>query len=275
MYSQLLRKLERFCPLTQTDKETLLGSIRRPLRNVSRGEEIIAQGEVADDVRVLLSGWALRYKRLKDGRRQILSIVLPADICELNVHATTTMDHDIVAATPVVLGELARADVQALMTSNLALHRALSCNMQQSIGLLRESIVNIGQRNALERMANLFCELCVRLDLIGAYGSLSVHLPLTQADLAAATGLSTVHVNRTLQELRRMGLISLSGKDLRVLNVSGLKSLAMFDPAFLHLPGKHDMDDHVEPVPSPGRCPPTIPADNPQVSEAARDPNIN
>jgi CRP-like cAMP-binding protein len=267
MYSQLIRKLERFCPLTQADKDSLLGTIRRPLRNVSRGEQVVAQGEIAHDVRVLLSGWAVRCKQVKDGRRQILSIVLPADVCDLNVHAATEMDHAIVAATPLVLGELPRAGVQDLMVTHPALHRALSCDMQQSIGLLHEAIVNIGQRNALERMANLFCELSVRLELIGANETLSFPLPLTQADLAAATGLSTVHVNRTLQELRRMGLIALSGKDLRVLDLHRLKSLAMFDPAFLHVPESHDNNGPVGA--GSGQSPPTTLSDVPQASDAA------
>ncbi len=270
MYSQLIRKLERFCPLTQADKETLLGAFRRPLRNVARGDEIISQGEIADDVRVLLSGWAFRCKRLRDGRRQILTIVLPADICDLNVFAATEMDHEIVAATPLVLGELPRAGLQAIMTNQPALHRALSSDMQQAIGLLHESIVNIGQRNALERMANLFCELSMRLELIGASDNLSFHFPLTQADLAAATGLSTVHVNRTLQELRRMDLIALSGKDLRVLNLPGLRSLALFDAAFLHLPQSLDVTDQAEAIRNSARSPLTIPSDDPEVTERAR-----
>lgn len=269
MYSQLIRKLERFCPLTQVDKETLLGAIRRPLRNVPRGDEIISQGEIASDVRVLLSGWAFRCKRLRDGRRQILTIILPADICDLNVYAATEMDHEIVAATPLVLGELPRTGLQAILASHPALHHALSCDMQQAIGLLHESVVNIGQRNALERMANLFCELCIRLELIGAADNLGFHFPLTQADLAAATGLSTVHVNRTIQELRRMDLIALAGKDLRVLDLPGLKSLALFDPAFLHLPRRLDTADH-EALKNSGRSPSTIPTNGSQASDTAR-----
>jgi len=236
MYSQLIRKLERFCALPSVDKEALLATIRRPLRNVSRGDDIITARQVADDIRILLSGWGFRYKRLSDGRRQILSVVLPADICELNVFSMVEMDHSIMAATPLVLGELPRPDLEALMADRPAIQRALSCDLQLSIGLLHESIVNIGQRNALERTANLFCEICVRLLLIGASESLNFYFPLTQADLAAMTGLSTVHVNRTLQELRRLKLISLSEKHLHVLDLDGLKSLALFDPAFLHLP---------------------------------------
>ena len=236
MSNQLIRKLERLCALTPLDREALHSVLRRPLLNLPRGAELIREGASADDVRILLSGWAVRSTRLRDGRRQILSLLLPAEVCELNIFAPTAMGHSIVAVTPLVIAVITRDEIDATLTARPALRRAFARDLQLAIELLHEAIVSIGQRNALERVAHLFCELIARLNLIGAAENLNFQLPLTQTDLAALTGLSAVHVNRTLQELRRAELISLVGKELRVLDLNRLKAVALFDSAFLHLP---------------------------------------
>lgn len=237
MSHQLIRKFEHFGPLPNNEKDALTSLLRRPLQNVGKGVDIIGEGEKADGVRILLSGWAFRYKKLTDGRRQILSIVLPADICDINLFASFEIDHTICAATPLVIAEIPYDEINQVIEAFPALRLALWWDMQMSRGLLHESIVNIGQRTALERMANLFCEICIRLQMIGAASDdLSFNFPLTQADLAAATGLSTVHVNRTLQDMRQMRLIALSGRSLQILDLPMLKHVALFNPAFLHLP---------------------------------------
>lgn len=235
MPHQLIRKLEHFVALSPSDKEALVTIVRRPLRNLCKGTDIISEGETAHFIRILLSGWAFRYKKLGDGRRQILSVVLPADICDTNLFADIEIDHSIIAATPLVMVEIPHEEINKMVAEFPALREALVWDLQVSMGLLHESIVNIGQRNALERMANLFCEIYVRQQMIGIVEGSTCHFPLTQADLAAVTGLSTVHVNRTLQEMRRRSLISLVGKSLRILNLPELKSVALFNPAFLHL----------------------------------------
>ena len=237
MPHQFLRKLERLGSLSPTDKEVLVALLRRPLINLPKGSDLIRIGDIASSIRVLLSGWGLRYKFLPDGRRQILSLVLPADICEMNVFSSLQMDHSIIAAAPTVLAEISRDDLQALMARKPAIRNYFLRDLQLTIGLLQEAIVNIGQRTALERMANLFCELHARLDLIGSAPDMQFEFPLVQADLAAATGLSTVHVNRTLQELRHLQLITLSGKQLRILDVAGLRALALFNPDLVRLTG--------------------------------------
>jgi CRP-like cAMP-binding protein len=210
---------------------------------VAKGMDIIHEGDWANDVRFILSGWALRYKQLGDGRRQVLSMLLPADVCDLNVFSPIEMDHSIAAATPLAVAVISRESLISLLGKHPSLQRALSYDFQLSMGLLHDSIISIGQRTALERVANLFCGLCIRLEMIGCLGDLSFHLPLTQSDIAAATGLSVVHVNRTLGELRRMQLISLANKTLHILDLKGLKSVALFNSAFMHLPPLGDADE--------------------------------
>lgn len=245
MSSYLIRKLERFGPLSLEDKLALGNVAQRPLRNIAKGADLIQEGDWVSDIRILLSGWALRYKQLRDGRRQVISLLLPADVCDLNVFSPIKMDHSIVAATPLVIAVISRESLLALLADHPSLLRALSYDFQLSMGLLHESIISIGQRTALERVANLFCGLCIRLELIGCLGNLHFHFPLTQSDIAAATGLSVVHVNRTLGELRRMQLISLVGKKLHILDLQGLRSVALFNPAFMHLPSLGDGGDKI------------------------------
>lgn len=98
----------------------------------------------------------------------------------------------------------------------------------------REWLMNVGCRSAVERIAHLFCELLVRLQVVGLASENSYELPITQLDIAGTTGLSNVHVNRSLQELRRQEMIELKGKRLTILNLPGLKALAEFRANYLH-----------------------------------------
>lgn len=235
MSSHLARKLERFARLSAADKEALFTLTRRPLRNIPRGQMILREGETSPGMRIFLSGWSYRCKSLEGGRRQIVSFLLPGDVCDLNACVLSYSDHSIVAATQVTVVDIPRQNVEDIAHGHPALFQALCWDEQVSVGLLREWIINIGQRTALERMANLFCELFVRLDMVGLTNERMFSFPVTQADLAAATGLSTVHVNRTLQELRRAELVSLTGRGLHILDFPRLKRLAQFRPNYLHL----------------------------------------
>ena len=96
-------------------------------------------------------------------------------------------------------------------------------------------MLNVGQRTAFERIAHLVCELFLKLEAVGLTQGFRCDWPLTQADLADATGLTSVHVNRTLQQLRREGLIEIAGRKLAILNLARLQSVASFNPHYLHL----------------------------------------
>jgi CRP-like cAMP-binding protein len=235
MSSHLARKLDRFARLSLVEKEALFTLTRRPLRNVARGQVIVREGEASPGMRIFLSGWGYRCKSIEGGRRQILAFLLPGDVCDLNTYVLSHSDHAIVAATQTTIVDIPHPTVEDIAYRHPALFRALCWDEQVSVSLLREWIVNIGQRTALERMANLFCELFVRLDLVGLVNESSFAFPITQTDLAAATGLSTVHVNRTLQELRRAELVSLTGRGLHILDFPRLARLAQFRPNYLHL----------------------------------------
>lgn len=186
-------------------------------------------------INLIQEGWACRYKVLEDGRRQIISFFLPGDMCDLNVFILREMDHSIGTITPVTIAEISRATFEELMLAHPRITQALWWESLVSAAVQREWTVNLGQRNAFERMAHLFCELFLRLEMVGLTKGDSCDMPLTQNDLGEAMGLSTVHVNRTLQELRAAKLVMLKDRTLTILNMDVLRHVALFNDNYLHL----------------------------------------
>ena len=236
-----IRKLEQFVALSQTDKAILTRLSTERQRTLDARADIIRQGENPTDLYLLLSGWACRYKQLEDGRRQIVAFFLPGDLCDLNVFILRQMDHSIGALTPVSFAEISRTAFENATMTHPRVLQALWWETLVNAAIQREWTVNLGQRNASERMAHLLCELFLRLQGVGLTRRNSYDFPLTQADLADAAGLSSVHVNRTLQDLRNDGLIILKGKVLTIPDIEALKVAALFNPDYLHLDreGRH------------------------------------
>ncbi|NNM75182.1 Crp/Fnr family transcriptional regulator [Enterovirga aerilata] len=234
----LVRKLDALSPLTDQDAATLERVVLAHARHARPREDLICEGDRPGGLRMILSGWACRYKMLEDGRRQILAFLLPGDSCDFNMRYVPRMDHSVAALTTVAYAELAPNVVDDLISSSPSVARALLCETISDASIQREWTVNLGQRVALERLAHLFCEIFVRLRLVGLASGNTCVFPPTQADLAAAVGLSDVHVNRTLQELRRAGLVELSTKSLTIPSLSALQAAALFEPGYLHL--RHD-----------------------------------
>lgn len=209
--------------------------MRERVFKAGAGEDIACEGDRCELVRVFLSGWACRYKVLEDGRRQIVSFVLPGDTCDAFIYLLSRMDHSIGALTSVTYGEFDRAAFEQLVSADRTIVEALHCEMLANCATQREWTLNAGRRDAHERVAHVICELFARLSLVGLADPNSFAFPVTQMDLADATGLSTVHVNRTLQELRASGLITLRERHVIIHDLEGLSRMAMFTPHYLHL----------------------------------------
>ncbi|HEX3847514.1 MAG TPA: Crp/Fnr family transcriptional regulator [Steroidobacteraceae bacterium] len=234
MDSPLLRKLTNFTPLSDEECRAVLDSCR-DVREVGAREDVIAQGDRTGGVKLVLEGFACRYKTLEDGRRQIVAYFVPGDLCDLRVFILKRMDHSIGAIAPSKVATLSPDDVLKMTHTYPNLTRALWWSTLVEEAILREWIVNVGQRNAMERMAHLFCELLYRFRAVGLNEGLSCTLPLTQVELAETLGLSSVHVNRTLQQLRRQNLITLDAGTLTIQNLKRLEELSLFNPEYLHL----------------------------------------
>ncbi len=230
----LFRLLGRYMPLDEADRDALLALEAGPLCVRNARHDIAREGENPTVVRLLVSGWACRYKDLPDGRRQIVGFFLPGDFCDLNVYILRELDHSIGALTGVRYYEIQPQQFQAVIEERPHLLRALLWHEMVSSGIQREWLLSIGQRSPIERLAHLFIELYYRLQAVGLATGLSFDLPVTQNHLAEANGLSLVHLNRTLQEMRREGLIELADRQLRIADLDQLKKVAMFNSNYLH-----------------------------------------
>jgi CRP-like cAMP-binding protein len=239
MSNPVVCKLEQFARLSAEDRSALAHAATVQVRQYAPGEDIIAEGEAPREVNIVLSGWGCRYKQLEDGRRQIIAFLLPGDVCDLNIFILRAMDHTVSALTSLTVAQLSREAFEELTVGHPGVTEALCWEALVNIAIQRTWTVNLGQRNALERVGHLLCELFIRLQPIGLTIDDGCEFPITQSDLAAATGLSVVHVNRTLQELRHSGLIVLHGKRLTIPNLPALMRASLFNPGYLHL-------DHVD-----------------------------
>lgn len=241
MDNALIRKLGRFTKLAAEDKELLARIAAERQRHFKPREDVVTEGEKPEVINLILSGWACRYKVLEDGRRQVTAFFLPGDMCDLNVFVLRQMDHSIGTLTAVTLAEISPRAFEELMLAHPRVTQALWWESLVTAAVQREWAVNLGQRDACERMAHLFCELFLRLQAIAQTVGQSFAMPLTQAELGEATGLSSVHVNRTLQELRAAKLIVLKGRTLTIPDFEALQRAALFNPNYLHLnrEGRH------------------------------------
>lgn len=208
------------------------------IRAIAAKRDLIREGDQPQAMFLLASGWACRYKTLADGRRQIVAFLLPGDLCDLHNHVLGAMDHSIGALTPVQYLEVTHDRVAEVVTIYPRLGRALWWQTLVGLAVQREWTLNNGQRSALERIGHLFCELYHRLKGVGLTQGSGYAFPLTQNDLAEATGLTPVHVNRTLQEMRAAGLIVLKDRVLDIPDLDALEDAVLFTPDYLHLDGE-------------------------------------
>lgn len=246
MAEYLRRKLERYARLSGDDRKAVSDLSSQNVRTIRARREIVREGEQPKFVNLVLNGWAIRHKMLEDGRRQIIAFLVPGDLCDLNVFILNEMDHSIGALTEVTIAQVPRDTFEEIQKSRPRLAQALNWDMLVQAAIQREWTVNLGQRSAIERIAHLICELFDRLDAVQLCTSGHCHIPLTQTDLSEATGITPVHVNRTLQELRSMGLIEWKGRDVHILDMEALRRTALYNENYLHMnkEGAHlDADD--------------------------------
>jgi CRP-like cAMP-binding protein len=235
MTNPIARKIALFAPISDDDRSVLSRLTSQRVRHVSSHEDVIHEGERPRDINLFLSGWACRYKQLENGRRQILAFFLPGDICELNVFILREMDHSIGAITPVAVAQVSADEFEEITLKHPRVMQALWWESLVNSAVQREWTVNIGQRTAVQRLAHLICELFLRLRSVGLAQQGTCEWPITQVELADATGMTSVHVSRTLHELRKKDLVQIRERHLAVRDLSALMRLAMFNPNYLHL----------------------------------------
>ena len=230
----MIRKLESTFPLTDEEREAVL---RLPLQvtEIRADQDIVREGDRPSRCFAILEGFTCTYKFTGAGKRQIMAFHIAGDIPDLQSLHLKLLDNSISTIAPCKVGFIQH---QALHELCLRYPRITSAFWRDTLidaSTFREWLANIGRRDGISRMAHLFCEILVRMRVVGLTADHSCDLPITQAELADATGLSTVHVNRTLQELRGAGLLQLERGRLTILDWHKLKEVGDFDPAYLHL----------------------------------------
>lgn len=222
--------------LSDADRERLEAA-SKVTRSVERDESLISEGDNPENVRVVLSGWACRHKTLASGRRSIMAYLVPGDFCDLHVAVLGRMDHSISAITRCTIAEIPHATVNSLTNGHPSIARAFWWATLVDESVLREWLVNLGQRPAAQRLAHFLCEMHIRLSAVELAAPNSFTLPLSQEKLGDTLALSTVHMNRTVRELRERGLISIEEKTVTIADVCRLRDFANFEPEYLHLKG--------------------------------------
>ncbi|HEX8535137.1 MAG TPA: Crp/Fnr family transcriptional regulator [Allosphingosinicella sp.] len=235
MTNPLTMKLEQFTSFDPEERQRLDQLLSYPTKTYARGKTIIREGEKVDDIHLVLTGLAARSKTLRSGARQFMALLVPGDLCDVEVFVLEGMDHDIVAMTETTCVLVPAKVIEGLLTESTKLTKALWWSTMTDSAVLREWIVDHGSRDSIERIAHLMCEMLIRYRIIGETTDDSFPFLLNQEELADATGMTPVHVNRMLQQLRSKGLIELTGKVLTVLDPKGLQQLAKYESSYLHL----------------------------------------
>ena len=230
----LIRKLESILVLSDEERD-VLRNVSGTIKTVGPRQDLVREGDRPHECCLILEGFAYRYKLTETGKRQIFSFHIPGDIPDLQSLHIDVMDHSLAALTATKAMFIPHETVCDLMRRCPRIGDAFWRDTLIDAAVFREWIMNLGRREAYERIAHLLCEFYVRLKAVGLTNGPAYEMPFTQAELADATGLSAVHVNRTLQELRGEGLITLRAGSLTVLDWERLKEAGEFDPAYLHL----------------------------------------
>ena len=233
MSNVLVKKLENFGVLSEDDRDHIRRISAEP-QILNADVDIISEGDKPGNVHLIISGFACRYKMLADNRRQIVGFLVPGDFCDLHVFILDAMDHSIATLSKTSLVKINRADILSLI-ERPAISRALLLSTLVDEAVLREWLANIGQRPAEQRIAHLFCEMYLRLETVGLVDGTSFSLPITQADIGDTVGLSTVHVNRSLQALKEQGLITFRRGAVAIPDMAHLRAASGFRSNYLHL----------------------------------------
>lgn len=231
---KLLRRLAFYVDLS--DAETaLLQDLPHKAVSVKRGEDIVREGDPTKEAFVVRRGWAIRFAILEDGRRQVLNILLPGDVFDLQVLVAKEADHSVAAVTDCDLFTISPRNFAQLFYESGSLGLALWWTAVQEEAILREQIVRNGRRSGAERLSHFLLELHRRCEVIGEGGDDWFRLPITQTVIADTLGLTNVYTNRLLKQLEARDFIKRTSDGIDLLDMAGMKELSDFDAAYLHL----------------------------------------
>jgi CRP-like cAMP-binding protein len=234
----MIHKLERRARLDDRDRKAIL-ALPHTLRLIETGAYIVREGDRAERSCLLSSGFAYRHKIVRTGDRQILSFHMRGDLVDLQNSLLRTADHSVQALTQVEATFMPREALKELARNYPAIAEAMWIDTLLDGAIFREWIANVGRRNARTRISHLLCEFAMRLEEAGLGERTSYLLPMTQEHIADATGLTSVHVNRSLMVLETDGLIKREKRFVSIPDWRKLQKAADFQTGYLHL----DLED--------------------------------
>jgi CRP-like cAMP-binding protein len=230
----LLRKLESIAPLSDAERHAV-ESLPVRVRALGSRQDIVRDGDMASQCCLILEGWACRYKIIGEGKRQIFSFHIAGDIPDLQSLHIPLMDHSLATMTQATVAFIPHQAMRELTAQYPNIAAVLWRDTLVDAAIFREWMVSMGRRSAFDHLAHLFCELYLKQEAVGLAGEHRCPIPITQVELADATGLSNVHINRVLKEMRGKGLITLRGNTLVIEAWDELIRAAEFDETYLHL----------------------------------------
>jgi CRP-like cAMP-binding protein len=253
MWDQALRKLE-LLGLTP-DETKYFETISSRVLQARRQDDLFKDGECPREVSLLLQGFACQYKLLEGGKRQITRLLVPGDFCNIQNVLFERLDYSVGALTDSGFAMIPCQRLRDWAARSPRIAGALWSESLVEVAAYREQMADIGRRSSYERVSHLICELITRLNAVGLVQGGKCAFPITQASLADALGLSSVHVNRVLRQMRDENLVTLEANALVVHDWKKMKGVSGFDDSYLYLSEPrvvHDFDqvDHKKREPS-------------------------
>jgi CRP-like cAMP-binding protein len=230
----LIRKLGSVFTLAEDERQAL-EALPMQVMVIKDDQDIVRMGDRPSRSCLILSGFAATYKVTAGGKRQIVSFAIAGDIPDLQSLHLKTLDTSIATISTCRVGFIPHEALRDICLRYPRIGAAFWRETLIDAAIFREWVMNVGQREAYQRMAHVLCELLVRLRAVGLAEDHACELPITQAEFADAIGITTVHVNRVLQQMRADGLIESKGTQIKIPDWDKLKHAGEFDPAYLHL----------------------------------------
>ena len=230
----LVRKLRVRDQVSDAEADILRDAVVR-VEDIPMGRTLVVPGQKLDLSMLVVSGFVARYKDLSNGQRQITDIHVAGDFTDLHGFLLKRLEHHIGTLTPIRMAFVPHERLTRISEEQPHLLRMLWLSTLMDAAIQRERMLSVGRRTAVARIAHLMCELYTRLSLVNEVDGLSFTFPVTQIDIADVTGLTSVHVNRMLRELRDRGLMTFRNATVEIHDLPGLERLADFDRTYLFL----------------------------------------
>jgi CRP-like cAMP-binding protein len=234
-----LEQLELLAVFGDEDRRAVLALPHR-VKRIDAGSYLVREGDLPKQCAILVEGFAYRQKLTGTGSRQIMAVSIPGDAVDLQNIFLEISDHSVQLLTQATVADIPRDALQQLARTRLTVGTAIMAVTLVEASILREWVVNVGRRDSRARIAHILCEFAVRLEARGLASEGGFELPMTQEQLADATGLTSVHVNRVLKSLEADGLISRRRRQIHFENWRALQDVGDFSRRYLHI-ADHDI----------------------------------